>query len=231
MEKIYTIPVNEAFDEVSQNPECGCPLCLLYNRLEENEIELILGASMMEPDIRIKTNEQGFCARHYKIMLGRRRMLGVALMLESHLSEVGALIEKSAPAVRRRASKPISELECDCYVCRRIEKNLGGMTDTAVHLWKSDSDFREKFKRAPCFCLPHYRLLLDFAEDRLQKKLFSEFCGEARAIEERYMSRLSEDVSWYCKKFDYRYDKEPWYNSKDSVPRAVKFLSGDIKYE
>jgi len=30
------------------------------------------------------------------------------------------------------------------------------------------------------------------------------------------------------KKFDYRYDAEPWYNSKDAVERSMKFLRSDI---
>ena len=57
MEQIYTIPVNEAFDASAADSTCGCPMCALYRKLEENELELILGASMMEPDVRIKTNE------------------------------------------------------------------------------------------------------------------------------------------------------------------------------
>jgi Cof subfamily protein (haloacid dehalogenase superfamily) len=88
MEQIYTIPVNEAFDEVAAKPECGCPFCVLYRRLQNNEIDIILGASMMEPDIRIRTNEEGFCLSHYNMMLRRKRMLGMGLMLESHLAEV-----------------------------------------------------------------------------------------------------------------------------------------------
>jgi hypothetical protein len=50
------IPVNEAFDAVGERPECGCPFCVLYKKLQNDEIDIILGASMMEPDIRIKTN-------------------------------------------------------------------------------------------------------------------------------------------------------------------------------
>ena len=63
-EQIYTIPVNEAFDLVSEQPDLGCPFCRLYKKLQSDEIDIILGASMMEPDIRIKTNEQGFCLSH-----------------------------------------------------------------------------------------------------------------------------------------------------------------------
>ena len=88
MEQIYTIPVNEAFELVGDKPECGCPFCHLYRKLQEDEIEIILGASMMEPDIRIKTNEEGFCGRHYARMLVRKRMLGMGLIMQSHLAEV-----------------------------------------------------------------------------------------------------------------------------------------------
>ena len=41
------------------------------------------------------------------------------------------------------------------------------------------------------------------------------------------MSSLTEDVSWFCKKFDYRYENEPWKGAKDSVERAIRFLSGE----
>ena len=61
---------------------------MLYKKLQEDELDIILGASMMEPDIRIRTNELGFCLTHYNMMLGRRRMLGMGLILESHLDEV-----------------------------------------------------------------------------------------------------------------------------------------------
>ena len=88
MEKIYTIPVNEAFEASAADPACGCPFCTLYSKLEENELDLILGASMMEPDVRIKTNELGFCKTHYDMMFTRKNRLGLALMLESHLNEL-----------------------------------------------------------------------------------------------------------------------------------------------
>ena len=233
MEQIYTIPVNEAFDTVGEKSECGCPFCLLYNKLQDDEIEIILGASMMEPDIRIKTNEEGFCSRHYSIMLGRRRMLGMGLMLESHLAEVRKKLD--GPTVfgnkRQAALESLGKLECDCYVCGRIGRNLNAMIATAVYLWESDPDFAPKFKKAPYFCLPHYRAMLDYASKKMSKKVFPLFYKDAYELEDRYIATLSEDVSWYCKKFDYRYDGEPWYNSKDSVPRATKFLSGDFKNE
>jgi hypothetical protein len=163
------------------------------------------------------------------IMLGRRRMLGMGLILESHLAEVKKRID--GPTLfgnkAKAAVDSLSELERSCYVCGRIKKNLDAMTATAVYLWESDMNFRKKFSGAPYFCLPHYRAMIDYASKKMNKKLFADFYSEAYAIEKKYLDSLKDDVSWFCKKFDYLYDEEPWYNSKDSVQRSIRFLCGD----
>ncbi|MBQ4066913.1 MAG: ABC transporter substrate-binding protein, partial [Clostridia bacterium] len=87
MEQIYTIPVNEAFEMGQEDAGRGCPFCRLLRRLELDELDLILGASMMEPDIRKKTNEKGFCPDHYGKMMKRGKRLPLALILQSHLQE------------------------------------------------------------------------------------------------------------------------------------------------
>ena len=98
-EKIYTIPVTEAFEKKD-----GCPFCRLRRDLEDAERDLIMGASMMEPDIRQNTNALGFCRRHYDKMLVMNNKLSLALMLESHLNEQKdsmVIWKKALPAVMR----------------------------------------------------------------------------------------------------------------------------------
>jgi len=230
MEQIYTIPVNEAFEASAADASCGCPFCALYNKLEDNELELILGASMMEPDVRIQTNKEGFCRTHYDMMFVRKNRLGMALTLESHIDELKKGIKDgglfSAPG--SNAIKRIGELECSCYVCRRIDFNFSHMIETAVYLWDEDEAFMDKLKAQPYFCLPHYNALLTVARERLGKKKFPEFEKACATIEDAYIEKLGNDVSWFCKKFDYRYDSEPWYDSKDAVERAIKFLRSDL---
>lgn len=229
MEQIYTIPVNEAFEASMEDKACGCPLCAIYRKLEEDELDLILGASMMEPDVRIKTNEEGFCRLHYDQMFVRKNRLGMALTLESHLKELSDDIKNGvfgAPGTKQM--KRIGELESGCYVCRRIQFNFEHMVETVVYLWDADPDFVPKLKAQPYFCLPHYRHLLQYGQKRLNKKKLSAFVDDCESIVMKYISELTEDVSWFCKKFDYRYDEEPWYNSKDSVERAIRFLRSDI---
>ena len=229
MEQIYTIPVNEAFEASRDDPACGCPLCAIYRKLEENELDLILGASMMEPDVRIKTNEQGFCRLHYDLMFVRKNRLGMALTLESHLKELQEDIKEGVlGAPGSKPIKRIGALEQTCYVCERITRNFENMVDTAVYLWQTDEEFAPKLKAQPYFCLPHYKMFLQYAQAKLPKKRMQEFCKEVEPIVENYIEELKEDVSWFCKKFDYRYDEEPWYNSKDAVERAMKFLRSDL---
>jgi hypothetical protein len=232
MEQIYTIPVNEAFDASAENHACGCPMCALYNRLEENELDLILGASMMEPDVRQKTNEQGFCHRHYGMMFTRKNRLGLGLILESHFEKVKRDLagEGLAALIGGAGSdtiKKLGKLEESCYVCSRIEANLARMFDTVLLLYRHDSAFRRKLAAQPYFCLPHYRRLLTMAKASMSKKEFAEFYETISELEKRYAETLSGDVSWFCKKFDYRYQDEPWNNAKDAVERSIRFLSGN----
>lgn len=214
MEKIYTIPVNESFDECKNDHTLGCPFCRLYNKLENNELELILGASMMEPDIRIKTNELGFCDTHFRAMFTRKNRLGLALILESHLDLIRNHMD----------IKKLEQLEHTCYVCGRIDHSFMKMIENAVLLWDNDPEFDRKIRVQPYFCLPHYRRFMEYGKNRLNKKKFTTFSAVVTEVTQRYFDELCNDVSWFCKKFDYRYTDEPWYNSKDAVERAIKFL-------
>ena len=227
-EDICTIPVSEGFE-----PLDGCPLCRMRAIAQKRVIDFIMGAAMMEPDIRIKTNEMGFCQKHYSIMLSRKRMLGMGLMMESHLPEVEKRLKAKSLLGDPSASsvKALSELENSCYVCSRIEKNLNAMISTAVYLYENEEEFRDKFREQPYFCIPHYDMLISYASKKMNKKLFKDFFHEARGINTAYMDTLKGDVSWFCKKFDYNYEEEPWYNSKDSVQRSIKFLCGSLEFE
>ena len=229
MNQIYTIHINEHFDRAKEDASCGCPVCSLYRMLEENELELILGASMMEPDVRQKTNKLGFCDTHMKMMFEYRARLPMALTLESHLDqlrkEVGDL-PLMVPGTRARAR--IHELEEDCYVCRRINEYFKHLLENLVYIWSTDPNFREKFAEQHMFCLPHWEMMLGVGKAKLNKKDYYAFAKAASDVVLPYFDQLREDVSWFCKKFDYRYGDEPWYNSKDSVERAMAFLNSDL---
>ncbi len=231
MEQIYTIPINEAFDEVKDNTALGCPVCRIMAKLEENELDLILGASMMEPDIRIRTNKEGFCGTHYKKMLGMKNPLGLALMLERHLDEVkkgleGSLLSALVGKKHEAASKYMEKMESSCYICGKVSFHLTRMLRNLAELYRTDKDFRAKYEEMPYFCIPHAKALLEGAKKEMTGKELVAFSDVTMRIEKAYLDSLRGDVSWFCKKFDYRYGDEPWGNAKDAPIRAAAFLTG-----
>jgi hypothetical protein len=125
------------------------------------------------------------------------------------------------------APKRLSKLDTSCYICSRIDHNFSRMLSNAALLWTEEETFRAKVQKQPYICLPHFRMWLETAKNEM-KKGYPDFYKEVSKPVYDYFDTLREDVSWFCKKFDYRYEKEDWGNSKDSVERARKFLCADL---
>lgn len=224
-EKIYTIRITEAM-----NKKCGCPLCAVEEKLVSDELERILGAAMMEPDVRVKTNEQGFCTAHLEAMLKMSNKLSLALMLQTHLIQLSKKLYKDAVPLLKNTPDPKKQLSVldkkrrSCYLCARISGFMNATYAAFAYMYKSDDGFDEKIRQQPYFCLSHTRLLLEAGARELSKDGYRAFCKTLNDVNSAYADELSGDIDWFCKKFDYRYKDEDWKNSKDSVERAVKFL-------
>lgn len=220
---ITTIPISDIF-EVRD----GCPLCRLRDMLEERTVDFILGGAMMEPDVRISTNRQGFCRLHFSQMLERKNKLAVALMLESHLAEIDEkLLKPGTFLTKGPAGKfPLAaEITQDCFICERVEKGMERMLDVLVNTWIKDGDFREMFESQPVICLPHYYAACSAAKNALGKKDSERFINSAASVVKKGLDELRKDVSWFCRKHDYRNASADWAGAKDAPERAVRFLT------
>ena len=215
-EKIYSIKINEAFGE-----KCGCPVCTLRERLEKEEIERILGAAMMEPDTRKETNKRGFCKKHLDQLCQSGNKLPLALMLSTHLAELEGKVMKSDI---KRNEGAYDGVRKSCYLCNRMNLFMGRVLDNICYLYSSDEGFRKLFAEQEFFCETHSAKLLEMAQKALPKKERAGFNTALNGCNEAYLKTLKEDLDWFCKKFDYRYAKEDWKNSKDAIERTVKYL-------
>ncbi len=227
---ITSIPISEVFE-----PRDGCPICRLRNLLEERVVDYITGAAMMEPDVRQETNKLGFCIDHFQMMLKKRNRLGVALILESHLEEMekrvfdgGLPIGKSS----KKQAKSAEELVCTCFVCKQVNWAMERMLATVCRLWEKERDFRNLFEQQPMLCLPHFSQLIETASFKMSKKEVSYFSKAASELCRSYLKDLHSDVSHFIKMFDYRSNHEDadWGNSKDSIERAVWWLTSRNTY-
>lgn len=236
-EEIYTIPVIEAFEE-----DCECPICFMYETLEKASVEFVLSPSYMEVDVRGKTNELGFCRTHFNQLYAEPNRLGVALMLESHMKKVKEDLKarvKKGPAPKGSLfSKKNTDdgiaahtghLLDSCFICDRVEHTFGLYMDTFFYLWKKDEDFRKSVLSSKGFCIHHFGMLYDQGVKSLNKKSFDDFAAELVKLQEENFDRVLGDIEWFIQKFDYRFEKEPWKNSKDAIIRSIrKMASFDI---
>jgi uncharacterized protein DUF6062 len=234
-EKLYTIPVNEAFDY-----DCECPLCYMKKLLEEDAIEFAMGASYMESDIREETNKTGFCSHHLSMLYENQNRLGLALVLKTHMDKTIKDIEKLSSKNIKLSSQSlfhkklpkspitsyINQLDDSCFICNNINRIFERYILTVYSLYKKDSSFREKFSKTKGFCTTHYGLLYDRAPAHLKNELLNNFIKELNSIYLDNMKRVRDDLEWFINKFDYRNRSEPWKNSKDALPRAITKTNG-----
>ena len=217
-ESIYTIPINEIFEEPH-----SCPICHMRNVLEERCIDFIMGAAMMEPDIRMETNEKGFCKTHFDQMLKKKNRLSLALMLQSRIKEVKKRVYDNSS---KDAFKKSDEIMSDCYVCSRVNDAMDKMIDNCIVMFSKDREFRELFKKSEGLCIEHYSLLLKKAKAKLSKRDYADFFEASKELSYKAIETLEKDVDHFCSMFDYRNSGEDadWGNSRDSIERAIKFF-------
>ena len=244
---IDTIPV---WDAMKLDGECL--LCALERRTELGEAERYLGASVMEPDVRVKVNDKGFCRHHHAMLYGMNNRLGHALMLESHMIETRKKTEqlrkkldgaaealkgiglagkltgkaKGATGTVRECAEALAGMAGSCLMCETIEENMQRYLHTFFHLYQNDSDFRSRFAAGKGLCLPHMARLLEAAEGELNPREMGELITTVTKLQQENMDRIQEEISWFIKKFDYRYENESWGTSRDAVERTVNKARG-----
>jgi hypothetical protein len=233
-EKIYTISITEAFETADI-----CPFCILKNKTEAELIESVLGASMMEPDIRIKTNEIGFCAPHYEKLNVKNKALPLALILQTHIKEqIGKLFNNldlpgKKSLFKRKADekvmaseiiKLLDKLNKSCYICSRLDRTMIRYNENTIYIWKKEPDFRERFKKAPVFCLHHFSMLLKEAIKSLNQKEFKEFYEVIIYIQKNSLTELYEDITSFANTFDYRNNGPTPKEVRSAIKRAIDIL-------
>ncbi|MBE7056722.1 MAG: ABC transporter substrate-binding protein [Ruminococcaceae bacterium] len=220
-ETIYTIPVNDAF-----NSESECPLCDMYKRFQEDNINYFLGPSLMQPENRIETNDKGFCRKHFQMLLdSRANRLGLGLVIDTY-------IEKQSEHMVKLAKKPedlikyLKEHQEKCCICEKLDYTMERYIEVILQQWHKDEAFRAKFNNSKGFCTEHFTMMLEGAQKYLGRFTRKEFAAELINLQLKNIKRIKEDVNWFTKKFDYRFKDEPWKNSKDALERSTGKIVG-----
>ena len=177
-EKLYTIPLMDAF-----KAEDECPFCFVERQLEQHAMDFVLGAgaSYMEDDVRAETDKMGFCRTHYKKMYDYGNRLGTGLILKTHfqyktkeLHEQIRIFAPSRASVFSRFKKGntdtdapktslgvwVKEQEDTCYICNFYKDTYARYLDTFFELLKKIRNFSRFLKPVRDFAFPISEILL-----------------------------------------------------------------------
>lgn len=225
MKSIYAIPIDEVFET-----GVGCPFCALGEKLERESLEYILGAAMMEPQIRRETNALGFCRGHFTKMLGMKNRLALALILESHSAETAEVLKLPAAPRGRFGGHDtlggtLSERGGTCFVCDRVQRFETKTLSNVLKIWKTDESFRPRFE-SRSYCLGHVAALLSLGEKELGRD-FSAFRTVLTDISSERLGVLQDDLKGFIRSFDHRFSAEtPTEAQRASVEEMIAFLEG-----
>lgn len=243
-EQIYTIPVNEAYEQ-----DCECPVCYLHKTLEDEALEYTLGAAMMEPDYRILSNELGYCNKHFSLLFSKPNKLSLALILDTHLDQmrkkfsslskdVDRLKSKKRGLFKKSSNDSINKITdlltkniTSCVVCEKIENTLKRYNEVFFYMWKNDENFRKKVENSKGFCLAHFKLMCENAYKYLNTKEAAEFINLIYKKEISELERLQKDIHRFTLKFDYRNKDMELGTAIDAPLNTMEKLSGHLAYK
>lgn len=226
-EHIYTIPITEALSE-----NCGCVLCTIEKKLENDAIEYFLGPSLMEPDGRELTNKKGFCKNHLDMMMTRNNRLGLALMLETHLREIDKNIEIkkgktfSKETTEKLTSDSVYAVTNACAVCDKVSAQMSAVANNLAYLWGKEDEFKKNFKNSNGLCLKHTALAIEMCNSLGGKKK-DEYIECLINMQKEKLSALADNVHEFTLSFDYRNaGKKLTEDEVNSVANSSKQLTG-----
>ena len=161
------------------------------------------------------------------MMLARRNRLSVALTMESHLKELQQNFDFRGKAPSKEQLAALQRAADGCFVCDKVEWGLQRLLTEVFVLWQKEEEFRDLFAAQSGFCLPHAARLLSQAQKEMHRKAYPAFAAAVAAVTKKQLDTISADVSGYCKMYDYRNAGGDWGNTKDSIERAMLFLTGE----
>lgn len=238
-EMIHTVPVNEAFLSGDE-----CPFCYLEREAEQRVINYAIGpgASYMEPEVRATTDAEGFCREHLKKLFDYGNALGNALILQTwyicmmeqlekqmdayELPEKKSLFRRKKESTQEDALGVFLDKTLDsCYICNRLNYNMDRYYATFFALLKEE-EFRSRVENSKGFCMRHFRELMAKAKDQLPNAQREWFYDKIFYVHWENLNRVKDDLDWLIKKYDFRYAKEDWKNSRDALNRAMQKYQG-----
>ena len=226
-----------------------CPLCSLRDHAERTYMQSFRGNRVMEPSVRQKTNETGFCPEHYRGLHAGEGKLGLALVVHTHLQEklpeIRAALEAAVDAAaagrtggRKGSRKGVERLEelaarlaslrDRCFICDMLEADLERYAFTILYLWQKDAEFPAVLRASRGFCLSHFLLMLARAREILRGEALARWLGEVVPLITGSLEKLEKDLFAFTQLHQGTNRSLGTEEERSALARTLQKLSGRL---
>ena len=231
--QLETIPV---WDGVKEGSECF--LCSLMKQAEEDGVRYYLSSAVMTPEVRVETNEKGFCPHHFHLLAEGGKAQSLGLVMDTYYDEdsriLGPYIDKVIESGNaRKALKAVSafiskaeERGSGCLICSRMEDRLMRYCYTVASLWRDDPEFRSALLASKGFCMHHTAELATRAKETLSGDDLAGFLHDIFSLLKTNLARVKQDDWWLTQMYKSENKDSDWRGCEDAHKRAVYKLVG-----
>lgn len=230
-EHLETAPL---WDAVRQKEYC--PFCYLRNMIETQSVQRFLGGSVMEPDIRLKTNAAGFCSRHHRMLMAQKDYHGYALMMQTRFREAAA---QAAPALKGirggglfgnrgtdKAAAQLRRITSRCLVCESMSSHVDAYRDTFFRMYAKEAAFRAAFADGCGVCLDDLPDVLTDCGRKLTGERQRDFLEVLSRTVGQALETAQTDLDALCSSFHVGSEHKNNPRCKSALERAVNLLRG-----
>ncbi len=219
---IQTTPVWDAFRQKD-----GCPICLLYERIENRLVKQYLGEAVMEPDYRIKVNKRGFCTRHLLKLYDGGNKLGLALQINTRTENIIENIGTTANAKQaKKLAEKLDKTLDTCVICDEAEEIMTRYCYTVAQMFGAEAEFPKVFSESSGFCMPHFVRLLQYVS--YAGKSAERYAAALTAKQLETLKKTNSDLERFTKRFDYNSADKFSGATDDAIKNSINKLKGKI---
>ena len=90
----------------------------------------------------------------------------------------------------------INRRESTCFICNSVKNTFQAYMKTFFSMYKKDVDFRAQVANTKGFCLDHFKVLCEGADEQLSGEEKKEFYATVLPLMKENFHRVYEDVAW-----------------------------------
>lgn len=202
---------------------CECPLCAIEKKVQEQFLHEFLNDAVMEDNTRIKVGKNGFCDKHFDMLISRQNKLSVALQIGTRAEKVAPLCGKVKSAgAAKKCAKEIENALSTCVICDLTEESMIKYYKTMAQMFAHEKDFYKILFASKGFCLNHYAKLLEYSV--FAGFMTKDYLSVLSSVQEKNFTRVQNELKDFCDSHDYRNARKPLGEAENALPHArIKF--------